>query len=224
MMLHGRRAILLDLDGTLVDSCPGIIASYTAALNGLGHTPAAELDMTALIGPPIGEAMAHLLAPFGDPRIGEATALYRTHYASTGLFDCVVYPGIADALLTLSSAGLALYVATSKRTAFAPPHDRQRWPRPLFRRHLWLRTWRRLGAEAGADPPRARRTRDRRRCRRHGGRPCLRHPRRDRQRASRHRACYGATARATNWRKRAPQPLPATPAELVGLLGLEMRD
>ncbi|MDU6728977.1 MAG: HAD family hydrolase, partial [Bradyrhizobium sp.] len=33
------HSVLLDLDGTLIDSRPGIAASTLAALRSLGHTP-----------------------------------------------------------------------------------------------------------------------------------------------------------------------------------------
>ncbi len=42
--------VLLDLDGTLVDSRPGIVASLHAALRELGHVPDPALDMTFFIG------------------------------------------------------------------------------------------------------------------------------------------------------------------------------
>ena len=42
----GERAILLDLDGTLIDSRPGIAASCEAALRALGHAPDPAFDVT----------------------------------------------------------------------------------------------------------------------------------------------------------------------------------
>jgi len=40
------HAILLDLDGTLIDSRLGIAASCAAALRALGHTPDPAFDVT----------------------------------------------------------------------------------------------------------------------------------------------------------------------------------
>ncbi len=113
------RTILLDLDGTLVDSRPGILLSCRAALRALGHEPDADLDVTALIGPPMDDVMRHLLAPHGDARVAEAVAAYRRDYGERGLYASRAYPGIADALRALRGAGARLRVATSKRTAFA---------------------------------------------------------------------------------------------------------
>jgi len=39
------HSVLLDLDGTLVDSQPGILASCVATLRALGHDPGEALDI-----------------------------------------------------------------------------------------------------------------------------------------------------------------------------------
>ena len=114
-----RRAVLLDLDGTLTDSRPGIIASYHAALRSLGHEPDLSIDLTFVIGPPPEVIMVGVLAHYGDTRVAEAVHLYRDHYGRDHLFDNAVYDGIPAALDDLAAAGFALYVATAKRTIFA---------------------------------------------------------------------------------------------------------
>lgn len=113
------RCVLLDLDGTLIDSQPGIIASTVAALRALGHEPDETLDIRRAIGPPLDEMMRALLAAHGDDRLDDAVAAYRQHYGETGLLGCEPYPGIAGALADMRRAGLRLYLATSKREVFA---------------------------------------------------------------------------------------------------------
>ena len=56
------RSVLLDLDGTLIDSYPGILASCQATLRALGHQPDDRLDMRAAIGPPLEEVLQGVLA------------------------------------------------------------------------------------------------------------------------------------------------------------------
>ena len=56
-------SVLLDLDGTLIDSEPGILASCLAALRALGHEPDEALDIRRFIGPPLEDAMQVLLQP-----------------------------------------------------------------------------------------------------------------------------------------------------------------
>lgn len=112
-------AIFLDLDGTLVESAPGITASCRAALQALGHAPPPQLDMDGLIGPPIEEIMRILLARYGDDRVDEGVAAYRADYGERGLFGSTLYEGIADALAVMQLAGARLFIATSKRRRFA---------------------------------------------------------------------------------------------------------
>ena len=46
-------SVLLDLDGTLIDSHPGILASCLAAVRALGYEPDETLDIRRIIGPPL---------------------------------------------------------------------------------------------------------------------------------------------------------------------------
>ena len=117
-MSAGARAIFLDLDGTLIDSRPGIAASCAAALRVLGHTPDPAFDVTPLIGPPLPQVIARLLAGFGDDRVDAGMVAYRTHYGEIGLHMATVYPGIPEAVRTLS-ASARCFVVTSKRKDFA---------------------------------------------------------------------------------------------------------
>jgi len=111
-------SILLDLDGTVVDSRPGILASCQAALRALGHRPDG-LDLDGLIGPPLEEVLAVVLAGYGDDRVGEAALAYREHYGTAGFRETAVYPGLPAALDDLLALDATLYIATSKRRVFA---------------------------------------------------------------------------------------------------------
>ena len=110
--------LLLDLDGTLIDSQPGIIASCEATLRALGHGGEAS-DIRRYIGPPLEEMITSLLHARGDDRIAEGVAAYRQYYGETGLLGSEAYPGIGEALQNLRGAGVRLFVATSKREVFA---------------------------------------------------------------------------------------------------------
>ena len=52
------KLIIFDLDGTLIDSRPGIASSCEAALRALGHAPDPAFDVTPLIGPPLPQVIA----------------------------------------------------------------------------------------------------------------------------------------------------------------------
>jgi len=111
------RFVLLDLDGTLVDSRPGVVASCSAALRALGHDPNNAPDIT--IGPPLEDILRPLLKAYGDDRIDEAAVAYRAHYGEIGLLGSKPYPGIDLAIKDMRRAGLRICLATSKREVFA---------------------------------------------------------------------------------------------------------
>ena len=107
-------AVILDLDGTLVDSRPGVLWSFRAALAELGHPVTAREEAGFVIGPPMAEVWAGLLRPLGDGRVTEAVRVYRAHYAATGRHMNAVFPGVPAALDALRAAGARLIVATAK--------------------------------------------------------------------------------------------------------------
>jgi phosphoglycolate phosphatase len=114
-----NQAVLLDLDGTLADSRPGIEACFRHMLAELGHDPAVIGDVTWAVGPPIAVSVATLLAKFDDDRVDLGLTTYRARYTSVGIYECTAYPGIPDMLAALTEAGRTLCVATSKRRDFA---------------------------------------------------------------------------------------------------------
>ncbi len=111
------NTVLLDLDGTLSDSRPGIEGCMRLAMAELGHPLDADADLDWAIGPPTEDVFARMVAPFGGSVAG-AVAVYRKHYAAGGWSDNTPYPGIAEALAALAGR-YALYLATSKRVDFA---------------------------------------------------------------------------------------------------------
>ena len=111
--------VLLDLDGTLSDSKPGIAASFRYTVGQLGHDPDAAGDLTWAVGPPIAVSIARLLKQYGDDRIDRAVGIYRAWYSEVGIYDCTAYPGIVGMLDALRDAEVTMYVATSKRRDFA---------------------------------------------------------------------------------------------------------
>ena len=109
--------VLLDLDGTLVDSAPAITWCLARAIESVGlDAPSAE-ELAADIGPPLEDTLSALGVPAAD--IDTAKATYRSCYGTEGLDRSVLYLGIADALAELRRLGARLATATSKRVAMA---------------------------------------------------------------------------------------------------------
>jgi phosphoglycolate phosphatase len=114
----GGRLVLFDLDGTLVDSSPGIVASVRHAARELGLPEPTPGQLRAMVGPPLQEGFALVL---GVPAVdlSRAVGAYRAHYAAGALLDVTVHEGIPELLATLGRDGATLAVATSKPEPFA---------------------------------------------------------------------------------------------------------
>ncbi len=110
-------AILVDLDGTIINSAPGIIGSYQHALRCMGvDCPPAE-DLTWVVGPPSRRSFPKLIRP--DQDVEEAVHLYRAHYEVHGLLNGTIYPGMQEALTDLYALPARLFVCTAKVQSFA---------------------------------------------------------------------------------------------------------
>jgi phosphoglycolate phosphatase len=111
--------LLFDLDGTLTDPRPGLVASIRYALERL-ECPCPDDDgLTAYIGPPLRGTFAKLLQTSDVTRVEDAMRLYRERYGATGLFENDVYAGIPAVLEMLAAATSRRFVATAKPTVFA---------------------------------------------------------------------------------------------------------
>jgi len=112
------HALFFDLDGTLIDSEPGILGGIAHALDALGHPPLSREALLPWIGPPMRDSYEALFE--GDrARAERALALYRERYDASGWREHSVYAGIPEAIATLQAAGHRLAVVTSKSEGFA---------------------------------------------------------------------------------------------------------
>lgn len=110
---------LLDLDGTLLDSAPGIIASIRTTFAELGLPPLTDDQLHQFVGPPLPASMRMFGVP--EERIPETVARYRVHFEAGGMLHAEVFPGIPEQLRRLRAAGITLAVATSKPEIYARP-------------------------------------------------------------------------------------------------------
>ncbi len=104
--------VLLDLDGTLSDSAPGILGSLRLAFAEVGVPWPGEGAAHSLLGPPFWHSLPPLVGADNVPAVVEA---YRRHYVQDeAMFQTSRYQGALELVSELSRLGLRLAVATSK--------------------------------------------------------------------------------------------------------------
>ncbi|AEI12631.1 HAD hydrolase-like protein [Cellulomonas gilvus] len=119
MPAHHRPVVLLDLDGTLSESAPGITASAAHAYRTLGLPVPDPATLLGFVGPPLADSLRAHGVP--EHLVADALTAYRAHYDAGALRATRAYPGVLDALRTLRAAGCTLLVATSKPQVRADP-------------------------------------------------------------------------------------------------------
>jgi phosphoglycolate phosphatase len=96
-MASPYSAVLFDLDGTIVDSAPGITSTLAATFEQMGLPVPSPAELVAYVGPPILDSFRDL-AHFDRETSERALAIYRDLYLEKGVFDATVYPGVEDVL------------------------------------------------------------------------------------------------------------------------------
>lgn len=120
------RAVLFDLDGTLVDSAPDLATAVNALLAELGR-PSVSLDeVRSWVGNGADRLLERALSgsldgSVPDTELDTARPRFLYHYERLLCVDSVLYPGVANGLRALHAAGLPLGCVTNKPSRFTRP-------------------------------------------------------------------------------------------------------
>ena len=112
-----ERPVLIDLDGTLVDTAPDIVEAANRMLGALGAAPLPPTTISGFIGNGVPTLVRRVLAAVAiAPAVDEqhAHALFDRHYADTNGRFGRVFPGVAEGLEALRRAGYRLGCVTNK--------------------------------------------------------------------------------------------------------------
>lgn len=108
------EAVLFDLDGTLVDSRPGIEASAKAAL-AIVRPDATLPPLDGLLGLPLDRLVEALGSSLDADEREAVAAAFVGHYDTVGWLASDPYPGVREVLVSLRRIGARLFIVTNKR-------------------------------------------------------------------------------------------------------------
>ena len=111
--------LLLDLDGTLVDSVPDLMAAANRMVVARGLAPFTRRAVMAMVGDGVPALVKRVLAARGLAPDAAALAEFTADYGAHVADESRPYPGVETGLQALQAAGWRLAVCTNKPEALA---------------------------------------------------------------------------------------------------------
>ncbi|ATG55495.1 phosphatase [Brachybacterium ginsengisoli] len=105
--------VLLDLDGTIVESGPGILAALDHAFAVCGEQHPGDEVLQGFIGPPLSDSFRGVLG-LSAARAERLRQAYNDHYLEHGVLSSAPYPGMRELIAALRAEGRTVAVATNK--------------------------------------------------------------------------------------------------------------
>lgn len=119
MSLASTRAVLFDLDGTLVHTAPDLTAAVNRLLGEMGRAQVDKARLAEVVSKG-GRAMLGVALPDLDEAAREALLpRFLAHYAENIAAHSTLYPGVAEVLARLEAADLAWGIVTNKPEGLA---------------------------------------------------------------------------------------------------------
>lgn len=111
-----KKSILFDLDGTLVDSAPGIHHSVNRALADMDREPLTLKQVISFIGNGVPVLIDRVLdaSDMRHNQHEDLLAAFGRHYYADPTYLTDPFPGVMDSLNGLRDAGYALGICTNK--------------------------------------------------------------------------------------------------------------
>ena len=109
---------LFDLDGTLVDTSPGIIQSLRHTEKEMGVAPLSDAEIQKFVGPPLRWSF-QTFHGVSEEAADRMVRIYREYYEANGMKNGLVYPGVIQALEEIGRQGCRIGIATLKQERVA---------------------------------------------------------------------------------------------------------
>ena len=109
---------VFDVDGTLLDTTEGVLASVKYTIDKMGFEPLSEDVLKTFIGPPIQDSFAKAY-DLSEDILQDIATCFRNRYKDYELLKAVPYDGIYEVFDKLMERNVKLAVATYKRQDYA---------------------------------------------------------------------------------------------------------
>ena len=121
---YSVRAVLFDLDGTLLDTIADLADASNRMLEELGRPRRTLEQIHSFVGKGLPNLVRRCMTEGAQANEGEieaAIACFRRHYAEVNGVSTRIYPGVIETLDAMREMGLALACVTNKAEAFTLP-------------------------------------------------------------------------------------------------------
>lgn len=118
------RAVLFDLDGTLLDTIADLAEGANRMLVELGRPPRSAAEIHSFVGKGIPNLVWRCMtenAHATDAEVEQAIAVFRRHYGEVNGRNTTIYPGVLETLDAMRALDLRLACVTNKAAAFTLP-------------------------------------------------------------------------------------------------------
>jgi phosphoglycolate phosphatase len=113
------RTLLLDLDGTLVDTAPDVCAALNRLMRSRGLAPFSLAETAAMIGDGVAALVLRAFAARAQRPDDQAVAEFGRDYAARVAEESRPFPGVIEFLREQADAGWRMAVCTNKPEAAA---------------------------------------------------------------------------------------------------------